>query len=120
LYAEEQKEAEDVTREIFMRLDGAASPARIVSWNKIASVPRTSTIVIATSASSARTGATTGSLISRSVFLVGHVSASDTREVDACPTACDRESAATWIAFAVTRSAQIKNAVRVHQGSLIR
>jgi hypothetical protein len=35
LYAEEQKEAEDVTREIFMRLDGAASPSRIVSWNKI-------------------------------------------------------------------------------------
>jgi hypothetical protein len=27
LYAEEQKEAEDVTREIFVRLDGAASPA---------------------------------------------------------------------------------------------
>jgi hypothetical protein len=120
LYAEEQKEAEDVTREIFMRLDGAASPARIVSWNKIASVPRTSTIVITTSASSARTGATTGSLSCRSVFLVGHVSASDTREVDAYPTACDRESVATLIVSAVTRSAQIKNAVRVHQGSLIR
>ncbi len=76
-----------------------------------------------TIASSARTGATTGSLSGRSVFnffLVGHVSVSDTREVDACPTACDRESAATWIAFAVTRSAEIKNAVRVHQGSLIR
>jgi hypothetical protein len=119
LYVKEQKEAEDVTREIFVALDCAASPARIVTWNKIASVPRTSTIVIAASASSARTGATTGSLSCRSVFLVGHVSASDTREVDACPTACDRESEATLIAFVVARSAQIRNAVRVHQGSLI-
>jgi hypothetical protein len=104
LYAKEQKEAEDVTREIFVLLDSAASPARIVSWNKIASVPRTSAIVIAASASSARTGATTGRFCG--VFLVGHVLASNTREVDASPAACDRESAATLIAFAMTRSAQ--------------
>jgi hypothetical protein len=85
LYAEEQKEAEDVTKKIFVRLDGAASPSGIVSRNKIAPVPRTSTIVVATSASSARTGATTVSLSGRSVFLVGHVcaAASDNREVDA-------------------------------------
>jgi hypothetical protein len=117
LYAEEQKEAEDVTREIFVRLDGTASPAGIVSWNKIAPVPRTSTIIVATSASSARTGATTGSLSGLSVFLVGHVSASDTREVDACPAACDREGATR--AETLPRSARIKHAVRVHQGSLI-
>ena len=51
LYSEEQKEAEDVTREIFVPLDNAASPARIVSWNKIASVPRTSAIVVCCSES---------------------------------------------------------------------
>ena len=51
LYAKEQKEAEDVTREIFVLLDSTASPARIVRWNKIAAIPRTSAIVIATSAS---------------------------------------------------------------------
>jgi len=104
LYAKEQKEAEDVTREIFVLLDSAASPARIVSWNKIASVPRTAAIVIAARASSARIGATTGRFCG--VFLVGHVLASNTREVDASPAACDRESAAAWIALAKTRSAQ--------------
>jgi len=92
LYAEEQKEAEDVTREIFVLLDSAASPSRVISWNKIA---RTATIIFATRASSARTGATTGSVSGRSVFLVRHVSASDTREVDVGPAACDRENAAT-------------------------
>jgi hypothetical protein len=95
LYAEEQKEAEDVTREIFVLLDSAASPARVISWNKIASVPRTAAIIFATRASCARTGATTGRLSGRSVFLVGHVSASDTREIDAGSAACDRENAAT-------------------------
>jgi hypothetical protein len=104
LYVKEQKEAEDVTREIFVLLDSAASPARIVSWNKIASVPRTSAIIVAASASSARTGATTGRFWG--VFLVGHVLTSNTREVDASPAACDRESAAAWIALAKTRSAQ--------------
>ena len=96
LYAKEQKEAEDVTREIFVPLDSAASPARVFCWNKIASVPSTAafTVIVATRASSARTGATTGRLSGRSVFLVGHVSASDTREVDAGPAACDRECAA--------------------------
>ena len=97
LYAEEQKEAEDVTREIFVPLDSAASPARVFCWNKIASVPSTAafTVIVATRASSARTGATTGRLSGRSVFLVGHVSASDTREIDAGAAACDRENAAT-------------------------
>jgi hypothetical protein len=71
LYAEEQKEAEDVTREIFVPLDSAASPARVFRWNKIASVPSTAAIIVATRASSARTGATTGRLSGRSVFLVG-------------------------------------------------
>jgi hypothetical protein len=106
LYSEEQKEAEDVTREIFVPLDNAASPARIVSWNKIASVPRTAAIVIATRASSARTGVTTGRLSGRSVFLVRHVSASDTREVDAGPAACDRESAMTVPVRALAGSAR--------------
>jgi hypothetical protein len=110
LYAKEQKEAEDVTREIFVPLDSAASPARVFRWNKIASVPSTAafTVIVATRASSARTGATTGRLSGRGVFLVGlwHVSASDTREVDAGPAACGRECAATWIALAKTRSAQ--------------
>jgi hypothetical protein len=95
LDAEEQKEAEDVTREIFVLLNHAASPARIFGWNKIASVPRTAVIVLATRGNSARTGATTGRLSGRSVFLVGHVSASDTREIDAGAAACDRENAAT-------------------------
>jgi hypothetical protein len=104
LYAEEQKEAEDVTREIFVLLDSAASPSRVISWNKIASVPRTAAIIVATRASSARTGATTGRLSGRSVFLVRHVSASDTREVDAGPAACDRES--TPRAGALARSAR--------------
>jgi len=104
LYVKEQKEEEDVTREIFVLLDSAPSPARIVTWNKIAAVPRTSTIVIAASARSARTGATTGSLWG--VFLVGHVLASNTREVDASPAACDPEIAATLIVCAKTRSAQ--------------
>jgi len=67
LYAEEQKKAEDVTREIFVPLDSAASPARIVRWNKIAAIPRTSTVVIATRAP-ARAGATTGCWSGRSVF----------------------------------------------------
>ena len=97
-----QKEAEDVTREIFVPLDGAASPAGIVSLNKIAPVPRTSAIIVATSASSARAGASTGRLIGLSVFLVGHVSASDTREVDVCPAVCDREGSAALITLAVT------------------
>jgi hypothetical protein len=100
LYAKEQKEAEDVTREIFVLLDSAASPARIVTWNKIASVPRTSAIVITANASSARIGATTGCCSSRSFFRVGHVVASDTREVDAGPAACDRESAPRAVALA--------------------
>jgi hypothetical protein len=104
LYAEEQKEAEDVTREIFVLLDSAASPARVVGWNKIASVPRTAAIIVSARASSARTGTTTGRCCG--VFLVGHVVASNTREVDASPAACDRESAATLIACAKTRSAQ--------------
>jgi hypothetical protein len=106
LYAEEQKEAEDVTREIFVLLDSAVSPSRVISWNKIASVPRTAAIIVSARASSARIGATTGRWSRRSVVLVGHVSASDTREVDACPAACDRESTAAWIALAKTRSAQ--------------
>jgi hypothetical protein len=114
LYAKEQKEAEDVTRKIFVRLDGAASPAGIVSLNKIAPVPRTSAIIVATSASSARAGASTGRLIGLSVFLVGHVSASDTREVDTCPAACDLEGATR--AETLPRSAQIKHAVRVIRG----
>ena len=61
LYAKEQKEAEDVTREIFVLLDSAASPSRVVSWNKMASVPRTTAIVVSARASSARIGATKGS-----------------------------------------------------------
>jgi hypothetical protein len=105
LDAEEQKEAEDVTREIFVLLNHAASPARIFGWNKIASVPGAAAIVLATRANSARTGATTGRLSGRSVFLVGHVSASDTREIDAGAAACDRENAATW-ARALARSAR--------------
>jgi hypothetical protein len=105
LYAKEQKEAENVTGEIFVPLDSAASPARVVRWNKIASVPSTAAIIVATRASSARTGSTTGRWSGRSVFLVGHVSASDTREVDAGPAACDRENAATW-ARALARSAR--------------
>jgi hypothetical protein len=108
LYAEEQKEAEDVTREIFVLLDNAASPSRVVNWNKIASVPRTASIVVAASASSARTGATTGRWSGQSVFLVRHVLAPNTREVDASPAACDRESAATsvTVARALARSAR--------------
>jgi hypothetical protein len=96
LDAKEQKKAEDVTREIFVPLDSAASPARVLCWNKIASVPSTAafTVVVATyRASSARTGATTGRLSGRSVFLVSHVSASDTRDVDAGAAAGDRENA---------------------------
>jgi hypothetical protein len=134
LYAKEQKEAEDVTRKVFVRLDGAASPSGIVGRNKIASVPRASAIVVACksattaivvackSATSARTGATTGSLSGLSIFLVRHVcaSASETREVDASPAACNREGAAALITLAVPRSAQIKHAVRVHQGFLRR
>jgi hypothetical protein len=91
LYTKEQKEAEDVTREIFVLLDSASSPARIVRWNNITAIPRTSAIVIATSAP-ARAGDTTGCWSSRRVFRVGHVLSSDTREVDAGPAACDRES----------------------------
>ncbi len=93
-----------MTREIFVLLDSASSPARVVSWNKIASVPRTSAIVVAARASSARIRDTTGRFCG--VFLVGHVLASNTREVDASPAAFDRESAAAWIALAKTRSAQ--------------
>jgi hypothetical protein len=106
LYAEEQKEAEDVTREIFVLLDNAASPSRVVSWNKITSVPRTAAIVVAARASSARTGATTGRWSGRSVFLVRHVLAPNTREVDAIPAACDRESAARVLARSLARSAR--------------
>ena len=42
LDAEDQKEEEDVVREIFVLLDSTASPDRIVRWNKIAAIPRTS------------------------------------------------------------------------------
>jgi hypothetical protein len=104
LYAEEQKEAEDVTREIFVLLDSAASSSRVVSWNKIASIPRTAAIIVSARARSARSGATTGRWSGRSVVLVGHVSASDTREVDAGPAACHRESAPR--AGALARSAR--------------
>jgi hypothetical protein len=52
LYAE-QKEAEDMTREIFVLLDSAASPSRVVSWNKIASIPRTAAIIVSARGSSA-------------------------------------------------------------------
>jgi hypothetical protein len=122
LYAKEQKEAEDVTRKVFVRLDCAASPSGIVDRNKIASVPRVSAIVVACKiATDARTGATTGSLIGLSIFRVGHVcvDVSETREVDARPTACDRKSTPR-AETRPPRSAQIKHAVRVHQGSLIR
>ena len=57
-------------------------------------------------ASSARIGATTGRWSGRSVVLVGHVSASNTREVDASPAACDRESPATLPVRALARSAR--------------
>jgi hypothetical protein len=96
LYAKEQKEAEDVTRKVFVRLDCAASPSGIVGLNKIASVPRASTIVVvAKSETVARTGATTGSLSGRSIFLVRHVcaAASETREIDVSPAVCDRKRA---------------------------
>ena len=108
LYAEEQKEAEDVTREIFVLLDNAASPSRVVNWNKIASVPRTAAIVVSARTSSARIGVTTGRWSGRSVFLVRHVLTPNTREVDASPAACDRESAATSVtlARALARSAR--------------
>ncbi len=114
-----------MTRKILVQLDGAASPGGIVGRNKITSVPRAkSVIVVAKCANSARTGATTGSLSGRSIFLVGHVCTVtfETREVDASPVACDQEGAAALITLEVTcpaRSAQIKHAVRVHQGSLI-
>ena len=101
MYVKEQKEAEDVTRKILVQLDGAASPSGIVGLNKIASVPRASTIVVAKSETVARTGATTGSLSGRSIFLVGHVcaAASETREVDAAPlhvTGKARRSGLPW------------------------
>ena len=134
---------------VFVRLDCAASPSGIVGRNKIASVPRASSIVVAKSATAARTGTTTGSLSDRSIFLVGHVceavsidrpfivltetkpskrhipvwarySPLEAREVDASPAACDRKGAAAWITLALTSLLWIKHAVRVHQGSLIR
>jgi len=101
LYAEEQKEEEDVTRKVFVRLGCVASPSGIVCLNKIASVPRASAIVVTKSATAARAGATTGSLSGRSIFLVGHVcaAASETREVDAAPlrvTGKARRSGLPW------------------------
>jgi hypothetical protein len=104
LDAEEQKEAEDVAREIFVLLDSAASPSRVLRWNKIAPVPGAAAIIFAPRASCARSGAATGRLSGRRAFVVGHVSASDTREVDACSAAGDRENAPR--AGAVARSAR--------------
>ena len=124
LYAKEQKEEEDVTRRVFVRLDGAARPSGIVGRNKIASVPRVSAIVVVKSATAVRIGAVTDSLSGLSIFRVGHLCAAapETREVDDSPAACDRKGEAALITLALTRmprSAKIKHAVRVHQGSLI-
>jgi hypothetical protein len=70
-------------------------------------------------AARARSGATASIASGRSIiFLVRHVSAaaSKTRKVDASPAACDRKSVPRALTLPL-RSAQIRNAVSVPQGS---
>lgn len=115
LDAEDQEETVDVARNVFMYLD-AATFKRVLEWEVTLAPAGTVTVVIAVNVAT-RTAAktTTGG---RSI-LVRHVAGGlfKTEEVDSGRAVSEGASAA--ITPAVTRSAQIKHAVSVHQGSLI-
>ena len=115
LDAEDQEETVDVARNVFMYLD-AATFKRVLEWEVTLAPAGTVTVVIAVNVAT-RTAAktTTGG---RSI-LVRYVAGGlfKTGEVDRGRTVSEGASAA--ITPAVTRTAQIKHAVSVHQGSLI-
>ena len=104
-----------------MRLDTAAFKCGIVRW-KVGFAPGAMTVVIAVGSAARATAESTTS--SRSVILVvRHVAAGVSKpgKVDAGPAACDSKcSPGTYAVTSPLRSAQIKHAVSVHQGSLIR
>jgi hypothetical protein len=120
LDAEDQEEAVDMAGNVFIRLDTAAFKCGIVRWKVgFASGAR---VVIAVGRAARATAESTTS--SRSVIVaVRHVAAgvSKAGKVDAGPAACDSKcSPGTYAVTSPLRSAQIKHAVSVHQGSLIR
>ena len=96
LNAEEQKEAVDVTRKVFVRLDRAACPSGVVNRRTFGSTSLAVSAVIVLAcrnAACARSGTTSSIASGRSIiFLVRHVVvvASKTRKVDASPAVCDR------------------------------
>jgi hypothetical protein len=123
LDAEDQEEAVDMAGKVFMRLDTAAFKCGIVRW-KVGFAPGAMTVVIAVGSAARATAESTTS--SRSVILaVRHVAAaaSKTRKVDTGTTAGEGKSAPVAVitrwASPSGRSAQIRGAVSVHQGSLI-
>jgi hypothetical protein len=123
LDAEDQEEAVDMARKVFMRLYTAAFKGGIIG-RKIGFTPGAMTVILAVSKSACASAASTTS--SRSVILaVRHVAAaaSETRKVDAGTTASEGKSASLggcsrW-ASPCARSAQIRGAVSVYQESLI-
>jgi hypothetical protein len=124
LNVKEQKEVVDVTRKVFVRLDRAACPCGVISRRKFGSATLTfaAIVVVYMNTVRARSEATASIASGRiTIFLVRlrHVAAaSKARKVDA-PAACDRKSVPRVLTRQL-RSAQIRHAVSVPQGSLIR
>ena len=124
LDAKDQERAVDVAGKVFMRLDLAGCKCGLVR-RELGSAPRTfSAFVVAVgSVARARSRSTTSITRSPSIFLVRHVTAvaSKTRKVDASATASDgKRASGTLSVTSPLRSAKIRHAVSVHQGSLIR
>jgi len=122
LDTEDLEEAVDMARNILMRLDTTAVEGTLVLW-KIRGSPgaRLARILTVSSAACAAAETTAGS---RSVvFAVRHAAAaSKSRKVDASSTTGNGKNASGGWELPVpgARSAQIRDAVSVHQESLIR
>jgi hypothetical protein len=117
------KEAVDVVRKVFVRLDAALVKRSIVGW-KIRSPSGAMTLVIMVAGGSTACTAAESTTINLTVVLVGrHVgaTASKTREVDAYTDASNSKSVSGTLTVAgPLRSAQIRGAVSCYLGSLIR
>jgi hypothetical protein len=124
LVAEDQEETVDMSGKVFMRLDTASCKCGIIR-GKCRLVPQTLVVFVVAFSSTARAIARS-TTISQSVFVVRHIATttSKTRKVDASATASDGKNAPVGVssrsASPGARSAQIRGAVSVYQGSLIR
>ena len=123
LDAEDQEETVHMAGKVFMRLDEAFVKHCIVRW-KIGFAPLSMMVIIVVVCSAAGAAADSTTISLSVVLVVRHVAAtsSKTGEVDAGATSGDNKGA--WVVVPMVserhRSAQIRDAVSVHQGSLIR